>query len=464
MSVVENYLKSQGFTPYTGETKSRQAVWESWYKGYVREFHEYFTIDARRRKQHHKRFQLGMAKVVCEDFGSLLINEHVQIECEQIKNLADILEENSFHTRANRLAELTMAMGAGALVEFMGADGAPVIDYIKADMIYPLSWDNETVTECAFASSKVIGRGKEAKKGYYVQLHVKENGGWRVKNAWLDEHGEVLPAPEGMLEESPLSPVPLFQIVRPNTVNVLEPDSPLGASVFANAIDQLKACDIVYDSSVTEFVLGKKRVMIPLSLAQIDIEKGASGDDTISPSFDPNDMLFYVINAREGQDGKPIEIDMHLRVAEHDAALQRQIDLLSKKCGLGMGRYQVDGGALKTATEVISAKSDLYQSLKRHEKTFKDAIVGMVKAIGWLQGVQVDDVAVQFDDSIIEDANATIDREIKLVSAGLTSKKEAIMAIEGVDEKAAEAKLQAIAAEERISIDAAEVAMFGRMG
>jgi A118 family predicted phage portal protein len=229
-------------------------------------------------------------------------------------------------------------------------------------------------------------------------------------------------------------------------------------------IDQLKACDIVYDSSVTEFVLGKKRVMIPLSLAQIDIEKGASGDDTISPSFDPNDMLFYVINAREGQDGKPIEIDMHLRVAEHDAALQRQIDLLSKKCGLGMGRYQVDGGALKTATEVISAKSDLYQSLKRHEKAFKDAIVGMVKAIGWLQGVQVQDVAVQFDDSIIEDANATIDREIKLVSAGLTSKKEAIMAIEGVDEKAAEAKLQAIAAEERINIDAAEAAMFGRMG
>ena len=40
------------------------------------------------------------------------------------------------------------------------------------------------------------------------------------------------------------------------------------------------------------------------------------------------------------------------------------IDLLSKKCGLGTGRYRFDGSAARTATEVISEQSDLYQSLK----------------------------------------------------------------------------------------------------
>ena len=47
------------------------------------------------------------------------------------------------------------------------------------------------------------------------------------------------------------------------------------------------------------------------------------------------------------------------------------IDLLSKKCGLGTGRYQFAAGAAKTATEVVSINSDLYQSLKRHEKNLE---------------------------------------------------------------------------------------------
>ncbi|MEG0743136.1 MAG: phage portal protein, partial [Clostridia bacterium] len=142
--------------------------------------------------------------------------------------------------------------------------------------------------------------------------------------------------------------------------------------------------------------------------------------------------------------------DLHLRATEHEQALQRQMDLTAKKCGLGVGRYRFDAGgnANKTATEVISSKSDLYQSLKRHEKTFETAIVGMVQALCWLSGGKADaEVQVAFDDSIIEDVNATIQRNTLLVNSGLRSKVDAIMAIEQCEESVAKRKLAAIQAE-----------------
>ena len=54
------------------------------------------------------------------------------------------------------------------------------------------------------------------------------------------------------------------------------------------------------------------------------------------------------------------------------------------------------------------------------------------------------DVTIDFDDSIIEDTNTTIDRNIKLVQAGLRSKMKAIMEIEKCTEAEAQEELARI--------------------
>ncbi len=59
------------------------------------------------------------------------------------------------------------ALGTGAFVEYKDANDRVIIDYIRADMIYPLSWDNGDVTECAFGTSRMLD-GKEV---IYLQLH-----------------------------------------------------------------------------------------------------------------------------------------------------------------------------------------------------------------------------------------------------------------------------------------------------
>ena len=112
-----------------------------------------------------------------------------------------------------------MALGTGALVEFPDAQGQPTIDYIRGDLIFPLRWEGDHITECAFGSRRVFGSGANAAEGYYVQVHAREPDGYVIRNAWLDEQGSELPPPEGVETVGEPSPVPLFQILRPNMVN-----------------------------------------------------------------------------------------------------------------------------------------------------------------------------------------------------------------------------------------------------
>ena len=97
------------------------------------------------------------------------------------------------------------------------------------------------------------------------------------------------------------------------------------------------------------------------------------------------------------------EIDFKIRAQEHELGINKALDLLSFKCGLGTGRYKFENGTAKTATEVISEKSDLFQSLKKHEIMLESAIKGLVNAISYLLGGKPTDVTIDFDDSIIED-------------------------------------------------------------
>ena len=448
-NMIERWLEKEGYRLIDKDYRQYIQTARGWFEGYCADFHDY-RIRVQKVQKKLKRYSLGAAKMVCEDYATLLLNEKVQIIADGFASLPDLLRDNRFYERGNRLVEWAFALGTGAMVEFLDAEGKPTIDYIRGDLIYPLNWDGDNITECAFGSRRVLGAKKDAGEGYYVQVHERREGAYYIRNVWLDKDGKEMATPEGVQPESGPFPVPLFQIIRPNTVNSLDPDSPMGMSIYGAAIDQLKAVDLVYDSYVNEFQLGKKRLMVPMSFTQ----QALQDDNTYQPIFDPNDLIYNVYQVGDSATDKITPVDMELRAEAHEQGLQRMLDLLSKRCGLGTSRYRFDGagqGAAKTATEVISEDSDLYQSVKRHEKPLERAIIGMVRALSLLSGGSPDlKVSVEFDDSIFEDTGTTIARNIQLVTAGLKSKKAAIMEIAGCDEKEAEKRLKEIASEQMI--------------
>ncbi len=451
-SEIRQYLIEHKYNTASDKTYNHIDEWLEWYQGDVEKFHEYKVFNGSVTTM-HKRYTLGMAKKVCEDWANLLLNEKVAIKTGEYDNrLQTILADNNFLVRANQLIELAFALGTGAFVEYLDGDENVVIDYVRADMIYPLSWDNGDITECAFGSVRNIG-GEEV---IYLQIHRKgkvENDEdselYYIENKYIDKkEGKEIDLPEDMEELIPTGyDSPLFQIIMPNLCNNIDLDSPLGISVFANSINQLKGCDLIYDSYVNEFVLGRKRILVPISAAKIQMQN----DGVVEPVFDASDSVYYMMPGDRQTDMQLTEVDMTIRASEHELGIQRSLDVLSLKTGLGTGRYQFDSSGVKTATEVISDKSDLYQNRQKNAIVINTALVNMVSAIAFLDCGKVIEATVDFDDSIIEDTNTTIEKNIKLVQSGLRSKLTAIMEINKCDEAEAEKELKRIAGDNQIT-------------
>lgn len=457
---IRDYLRKKGYKPPGDDTYTHIDEWMEWYQSDVEKFHSFNVYNGIQQLQVQRK-TLGMAKRVCEDWANLILNEKVTIKAGGFeKKLNEILEKNNFRVQGNQLIEIAYALGTGAFVEYMDGEKNVIVDYIRADMIAPLTWDNGDITECAFGSCRSI----DGKDVYYIQIHRfgrsdqeddlnEKEGLYYIENHYVDaETGEDIELPEGIIDKVDTgSEAPLFQIIMPCIKNNIELDSPMGISVYANAIDQLKGCDIVYDSYINEFVLGKKRVIVPISAAKVlmaqEGDKAAAGP----PVFDPNDLVFYAMPGDKRDDLKLTENNMEIRSEDHENGIQRMLDLLSFKCGLGTGRYKFDHAGVKTATEIISDKDDLYQNLKKNEIPVAAAVIGMVKAIAFLSGRKIKTVSVNFDDSIIEDTNTTIDRNIKLVQSGLRSKLRAVMEINKCSEEEARKELDLVAQESQIT-------------
>ena len=436
MRAITQHLKRQGYSVVDESFYNQIALWMSWYQGKVSSFHNYRQYNGK-KKIARTRASLAMGKKVAEDWADLLLNEKVNfvLANEQAQQTIDaVLSASNFRVRGNRLLELAFALGTGALVEYK--DGEDVkIDYIRAGMMYPLAWENGEISECAFGSERVA----DGKRFVYLNSHIKNAKGFYViKNEMFIRNGDTLAVaalPEGVLPEvNTGSELPLFQIVGPNLVNNVALDCPMGVSVYANAIDVLQGLDLVYDSYCNEFRLGKKRIVVPIDMAQTVME----ADGSATPVFDDNDTEFYAITADDQTEKKIQEINMELRSEPHEAALKSGLNLLSSKCGLGNDRYNFEKGNLKTATEVVSEKSELYQSLKKHELLLEKALVGMIRSIAFLSGLYTDfNITINFDDSIIEDVNAEKLRFLQEIRDGVRQKYEYRVEFLGEDEATA---------------------------
>lgn len=439
MQGIIQYLKREGYEVPSTSFYSYIKQWQQWYQGKTA-FHTYRTYNGANHITKQRK-TLAMAKRIPEDWANLILNEKVEIVTGDDSTQAAVdkaLSDNNFRVRGNQLVELAFALGTGAFVEMLDKDGEVVIDYIRASMIFPLSYHNGEIKECAFASE----RRKGDKVYIYLNMHILDDAGryYVLRNVYFERRGDHLtevPLPDDLAEEVTTgSDVPLFQIVKPNIVNNVDLDNPLGISVYANGLDQLEGVDLAYDSYCNEFRLGKKRIIIPVKMARVTMDE----DGTTKPIFDYNDTEFYAITGGDESMGIK-EINMDIRSDAHEAGIKTMLNVLSKTCGLGDDYYDYNSGGVKTAKEVISEKSELFQNLKKHELVADAALKGMVRAICAIKGLQIDpaDIKVNFDDSIIEDTGAEKERFLQEIRDGVRKKWEYRVKFFGESEEDAKA-------------------------
>ena len=429
-------------------------TWLQWYKGDVADFHTYDAYNGRKKVKQHRK-TLNMAKKVCEDWANLLLNEKTDVtygDEEGQAHLEDVLDNVSFWQKGNEGIEKTFALGKGAFVEGYDADGNERLQFINGKKIYPITFDQDTITECAFVNVSSATTT--------IQIHVKNNDGnyviitlvyKKTQNDAVESIGDLV-SREVLDTESD---IPWFQILKPNVANNVDINSPLGVSVFANSIDALAGVDLAYDGFCEEMRLGKAKIFADSRIMQFD------GDEQVAV-FDKNDTGIYWYGNGENENKEPLKFYSEtLRTDAFFSGINNALNLLSSKVGFGENHYRFDRGGISTATQVVSENSEMFRTLRKHEILLRDVILGVCKALMYIHNTftgheYVFDLdvpmEVKFDDSIIEDKETQKLNDRQDVQLGVMSKAEYRAKWYNEDLDTAKANVEAIAEANRANI------------
>ena len=436
-------------------------LWENWYKGKVKNFHSYYIYNGQKRVKKEKKSLQG-AKKVCEDWADLLFNEKVKINLgteNDTEALENIIKENNGVVLINRGVEKGFELGIGALVVSVQdmiinkelntidvTNSKIKFEFVEGKKIYPLSWENGEIKECAFVTYKT----EKGINYVYISMHIINNkGNYEIQNykfKGTNDKMSLVPIDneDGFVDIfDTRKNIPWFSILKPNICNNIEYDTPFGISIYANAIDILKSLDNAYNELDNEVILGRRRTFISEEVMTYD-----SGTETLT--FDPEDISIYRMPKGFQKDSMIQNSSDELRTDRLQSAVQFQLNMLSSKVGFGQNRYKFDGSNIQTATGVISENSDMYRTMRKHEQVLENSLRVLIKAIAYASStfsntsINADEITITFDDSIIEDKGAEQIRAQSEVGAGLRSKLDYLENIRGLGSEEAKKELQEI--------------------
>lgn len=470
-------------------------VWKYLYKGFYAPWHRILAPTIANPYNRRDLERMDTAKAICAEMAGLVWSEQCEVhvssgegEYQPLEEFVhDVLTKNGFWTKMQEHIEQVLALGGGAIKawyeERRDSQGNIIPDsgrirlgFCMADQFIPTAWDNAKVTDGVFIS-------REAKDGYYftrLEWHKWDGLTYYISNEAF--RTEYTPAQQSSIESQdilgfryPLDEVypflnaqtelqglttSLFAYYRTAIANNIDDNSPLGVSIYANALSTLKALDICYDSFIREFRLGKKRIIVPAQCISTVVDP-ATGQ--LRRFFDATNEAYEAL-ATDNPDALRIQDNsVELRVDEHEQAINAFLSTLCLQLGFSAGTFTFDkASGLKTATEVISENSKTYKTIKAQQLQVKMAIAQIVDAIiqiaelydlKW-DGKSIRQLAaggwetkVVFDDSILQDRQTNINEGILLTSNGLMSKKRFLIEKLGYTEEEAIAELKAIAEE-----------------
>ena len=471
IQAVVNILNKELGANIPSDYYTRIEEWRQWWAGYVKSFHQFRETTDNGRKKTRDLYSLKMAKKLCEDWASYLLNEKTRIVVkdpassaflqgkEDEQETGGVFEDIHFWEEANALVEKAFYSGTGAFV--MKLDGLTVVgdgdvltsqdagirmEYLPAQCIIPITIRYHQITEVAFASENTV-RGK---KLVHLEIHTVENGAYVIQNQFFENKNGALkptPLPDGVAERvNTGSPYPFFSVIRPNMVNPYPDNNGLGCSVYAHAIDNLKGTDIAYNNFNRDLWLGGKKVFYSRELT-----KTIGVDEKGNPIYiAPDDMLqqLFVSVGDEFNSEKSLvhEFNPSLRVQDNRDAVQAQLDYLSFKCGMGTRHYRFDsaGGGIVTATQYTGEKQELKQNASKHGIPIESALQGIARAILWagknVLGQPVDPetpITVEFSDGYIVSDEEKKAADLLDVQQGIMQKYEYRVRWYGEDEETA---------------------------
>lgn len=478
--------------------------WKWLYKGFYSAWHLIKCPTIENPNATRRMYYLNLSKAVCSELAGMVWTDQCDVSIttdglgtddedplqEWVKG---VLDRNNFGVKMLEAIEQAAALGGEAMKvwrdvrhdkegnEIPGSEEIK-IGWCMADQFIPTAWDNAEITEGCFIS-------RRAKGGYYyTRLEWHEWDGLtyyitnelyrsEIRKQGAQEPQDILGVRIPLTEIYPLLDetttvegldASLFSYFRTPTANNIDDNSPLGVSVYANAMETLHALDICFDSFVREFRLGKKRIIVPARMIKtvVDPQTGVT-----RRFFDATDETYEALSTDDPDSLKIQDNSVELRVEEHVAAMNAFLNIFCLQVGLSSGTFSFNAkGGLKTATEVVSENSKTYKTVRNFQNMIRPAIKRLIDNIITLgalydmeteSGVKIAalrergyEINIAMDDGITQDRQTNINEGISLVGAGLMSKKTFLTDPkygQGLTAEAADAELERIASEQRMT-------------
>ena len=479
-NTVITYLKQQGYKVINTTMYEKIKVWNDYWTNEL-EWHTYHDQTGKERKM----YTLGMAKRIAEDWASIEYSERDSIKSSNEINqkyLDEELPKLNFFDDLPEDIEKASALGTcGAIFRVKNAkvvnniviaDENTKLDLIRvtADQIIPLRVEHGKIIDVAFASEDKIGD----KKVYYIEIHqlkYDENAGkeiYWIKNKYIDSQTGQEIKRDDIAEEYTLNTdLPIFSILKTPLVNPTKYNNGLGLSMYANALDQLNACDITYHNFVMDFYLGGKKVFYNKKITNTKTIMVKQSDGTETPveiQIYPDDIARqqWATYGDEMQninnDPAVKEYNPDLRVEEDKAGVQFALDLTSFKCSLGTKRYQFNGNTVVTATQYNGDNQDLVRNANKYRRRLDSYIQNICRGLLLFGRILFGQNVTEEDEIKLEDVDGfLVDTESKYnemrqeVSMGYRSKKSYLMKRYKLTKEEAEEMLKEVEDENKVN-------------
>lgn len=336
--------------------------------------------------------------------------------------------------------QVTYAAAKGGMMFKPYLDGdRVVVDFAQADQFFPIAFSSTgDITGCIFTERKYIGDKVFTRlelhnlndtlytitNRAYVAKKEEEKLGAEIALTAIDEWKDL--AEEATIRFKDKA-YPLFAYFKMPLANTVDTASPLGVSVFNDAIELMKDADKQYSRTMWEYEGGEMAIE-----AGLDMFK--SGETSLPET---RDRLFRKFDT-DISDGKPFYevFNPTLRDNSFWIGLNKILQRIEFQCGLAYGTLSDVQMVDKTAEEIRSSKQRSYSTVADIQKSLQVALEQLVfammawKTIGQANGnkgikeITVPenyDMSFSWDDSLVVDEKTRRAMMMTEVSAGLIS-------------------------------------------
>jgi len=406
---------------------------------------------------------LNVSKVVARKLSKLVFNDGCTISLDDPKAnefLQGVFKDNKFRKNFGEELEAGYAIGGLVMRPYVDTKTNKIkISFCRADTFYPLQSNTNDISEAAIATVTQQTEGRITVYYTLLEFHEWDNGTYVIRNELYrsEEQSQVgVKVPLGTLDkykdmqqETRLEGFtrPLFVYIKLAGKNNVDVDSPLSLGVIDNAKRQLMDINDKYDEFMWEIEEARRKILASDHFFKVRYdEKG-------NPirRFDSKTSVFQRLKSDE-----PFidEFAPSLRSSEFIESINFILRIIELQTGFSSGTFSFDGQSVKTATEIISENSETFSTRSDNVLLVEEALKELITTIFELAsayklfelskklGINID-----FDDGVFESQDAKADYYSKLVTAGLSSKLNAIQKLMGVTEKEAKQMIYEMRAE-----------------